>query len=311
MRVRDARILELEHELDLEKEANAPGKAALAKLAMIPPLGVSSERGRPVPPPTRKVAMHMMPYMAPPSGVVPNIIAVLLYFAPFLLSDIHLPTISCVRSIREEMLFISQTLSANKIGFAKRVKQLCHDGGDIGGIAGVTVSEHITNAGGRDETVILDALAITVGKTAQLECTTIEETLAKLSTNLDKWKEELGSDGGGVIAPSENIGFHQIKHGGTMSDACPQALLLDVLIEKNIQSAVKAQYSPDEWEALGEEKQEDELALYSTTCHHHIRNVGVAHAETAVNKFMASHLEADLARIPATNRINGKVSTRV
>ena len=168
MRVRDARILELEHELDLEKEANAPGKAALAKLAMIPPLGVSSERGRPVPPPTRKAAMHMMSYMTPPSGVVPNIIAVLLYFAPFLLSDIHLPTISCVRSIREEMLFISQTLSANKIGFAKRVKQLCHDGGDIGGIAGVTVSEHITNADGRDETVILEALASQWGRQPSL-----------------------------------------------------------------------------------------------------------------------------------------------
>ena len=84
------------------------------------------------------------------------------------------------------MLFAAQTLSANKIGFAKRVKQLCHDGGDIGGVAGVTISEYIVNKDGIDETVVIDALALTVGKTAALECDTIEETISKLSTNLDK-----------------------------------------------------------------------------------------------------------------------------
>ena len=101
------------------------------------------------------------------------------------------------------MLFVAQTLSANKIGFAKRVKQLCQDGGDIDGVAGVAISEHIVNKDGIDETVVIDALALTVGKTAALECDTIEETISKLSTNLDKWRAEVDYDDGrsDVIAP--------------------------------------------------------------------------------------------------------------
>jgi len=177
-----ARVRELETQLDEQTEANEAGAAAIAMLGQIPPLGLSKERGRPVPPPTRKVAMHMLAYMTPPSAVVPNIIAVLHYYTPFLLPGIHLPKISCIRTIREEMLFVAQTLSANKIGFAKRVKQLCHDGGDIDGVAGVTISEHIVNKDGIDETVVIDALALTVGKTAALECDTIEETISKLLT---------------------------------------------------------------------------------------------------------------------------------
>ena len=304
-----ARVSELETQLDEQTEANEAGAAAIAKLGQIPPLGLSKERGRPVPPPTRKVCMHMMAFMTPPSAVVPNIIAVLHYFVPFLLAGMHLPKISCIRTMREEMLFISQSLSANKIGFAQRAKQLCHDGGDIDGTAGVTISEHIVNKDGIDETVVIDALALTVGKTAELECDTIEETITKLSTNLDKWRAEVddGDERSSVIAPSKNIGFHQLQHGGTMSDACPQALCLDALLEKKIEQAVRGQFSDAEWNAKSKEQQEDELMTYSSTCHHHVRNVGVAHAEVAVDKFMVAKLEEDLERIPFVKRITAKV----
>ena len=304
-----ARVRELETLLDEQTEANEAGAAAIAKLGQIPPLGLSKERGRPVPPPTRKVCMHMMAFMTPPSAVVPNIIAVLHYFVPFLLAGMHLPKISCIRTMREEMLFISQSLSANKIGFAQRAKQLCHDGGDIDGTAGVTISEHIVNKDGIDETVVIDALALTVGKTAELECDTIEETITKLSTNLDKWRAEVddGDERSSVIAPSKNIGFHQLQHGGTMSDACPQALCLDALLEKKIEQAVRGQFSDAEWNAKSKEQQEDELMTYSSTCHHHVRNVGVAHAEVAVDKFMVAKLEEDLERIPFVKRITAKV----
>ena len=306
---RDERIRELEHELELEREAGVEGARALEKVAQIPDLGVSKERGRPVPTATRKVCLHMLANLTPPSGVVPNIVALLTYYVPFLLNGIHLPTKQCVRTIRKEMLFISQALAANKIGFAKRVKQLCHDGGDIDGVAGVTIGEHITNADGTDETVVLDALALTVGKTAQLECDTIEDTIDKLNSNLEKWRWELGdsNDSEGIIAASGSVGFHQLKHGGTMSDACNQALLLDALIEKRIVVAVKAQFTPEQLAAMSPEQLADETELYSTTCHHHIRNIGVAHGEKAVDAFMTDKLEESMAKIPRHKRITGKV----
>ena len=306
---RDERIRELEHELELEREAGVEGARALEKVAQIPDLGVSKERGRPVPTATRKVCLHMLANLTPPSGVVPNIVALLTYYVPFLLNGIHLPTKSCVRTIRKEMLFISQALAANKIGFAKRAKQLCHDGGDIDGVAGVTIGEHITNADGTDETVVLDALALTVGKTAQLECDTIEDTIDKLNSNLEKWRWELGdsNDSEGIIAASGSVGFHQLKHGGTMSDACNQALLLDALIEKRIVVAVKAQFTPEQLAAMSPEQLADETELYSSTCHHHIRNIGVAHGEKAVDAFMTDKLEESMAKIPRHKRITGKV----
>ena len=121
------------------------------------------------------------------------------------------------------MLLIAQMLTANKIGFAKRAKQLCHDGGDIDGVAGVTIGEHITNADDTDETVVLDALALTVGKTTQLECDTIEGTVDKLGKKNEKWRSELGADApDGITAASGSVGFHQLKHGGTQSDSCTQ-----------------------------------------------------------------------------------------
>ena len=67
-----------------------------------------------------------------------------------------------------------------------------------------------------------------------------------------------------------------------MSDACLQALCLDALLEKKIEQAVRGQFSDAEWNAKSKEQQEDGLMTYSSTCHHHIRNVGVAHAEAAV-----------------------------
>ena len=110
-----------------------------------------------------------------------------------------------------------------------------------------------------------------------------------------------------MIAPSNNVGFHQLKHGGTMSDACPQALCLGELVEQKIRDAVRAQFTNAEWNAMSEAQREDELVLYSSTCHHHIRNVAVAHAEAAVDRFMVAKLEADLERIPFVKRITAKV----
>ena len=58
---------------------------------------------------------------------------------------------------------------------------------------------------------------------------------------------------------------------------------------------------------MSEAQREGELVLYSSTCHHHIRNVAVAHAEAAVDRFMVAKLEADLERIPFVKRITAKV----
>ena len=118
----------------------------------------------------------------------------------------------------------------------------------------MAISEQIVNKDGVDETVATDALALTVGKTAALECDTIEETTSKRSTNLDKWRAEVDYDDGrsDVIAPSNNVGFHQLKHGGTMPDACPQALCLDELVEQKIRDAVRAQFTNAEWNAMPE-----------------------------------------------------------
>ena len=97
VRIRDARIDELEHELELEQQRGVEGRAALEKLAGVPDLSPTKERGRPLPSAMRKVCLHMLAFLTPPPRtVVANIIAVLHYFAPFLLKDIHLPTISTI-----------------------------------------------------------------------------------------------------------------------------------------------------------------------------------------------------------------------
>ena len=92
-----------------------------------------------------------------------------------------------------------------------------------------------------------------------------------------------------------------------MSDACNQALLLDALIEKRIVVAVKAQFTPEQLAAMSPEQLADETELYSSTCHHHIRNIGVAHGEKAVDAFMTDKLEESMAKIPRHKRITGKV----
>ena len=93
VRARDERIRELEHELELEQRRGVEGRAALEKLAGVPDLSPTKERGRPLPSAMRKVCLHMLAFLTPPSAVVANIIAVLHYFVPFLLKGIHLPTI--------------------------------------------------------------------------------------------------------------------------------------------------------------------------------------------------------------------------
>ena len=120
---RDERIRELEHELELEREAGVEGARALEKVAQIPDLGVSKERGRPVPTATRKVCLHMLANLTPPSGVVPNIVALLTYYVPFLLNGIHLPTKQCVRTIRKEMLFISITSARGQQDRFRKTRQ--------------------------------------------------------------------------------------------------------------------------------------------------------------------------------------------
>ena len=72
VRVRDARIDELEHELELEQQRGVEGRAALEKLAGVPDLSPTKERGRSLPSAMRKVCLHMLAFLTPPSAVVAN-----------------------------------------------------------------------------------------------------------------------------------------------------------------------------------------------------------------------------------------------
>ena len=60
VRARDERIRELEHELELEQRCGVEGRAALEKLAGVPDLSPTKERGRPLPSAMRKVCLHML-----------------------------------------------------------------------------------------------------------------------------------------------------------------------------------------------------------------------------------------------------------
>ena len=153
--------------------------------------------------------------------------------------------------------------------------------------------------------------ALTESKTAQGEVKAIDERVIK---RLQKWikewrdshKKEFPEDEEGLkcIPEPENLNWHRLKGRSNMQDACAQAQSMS----KEIEAQVRKTYA----ETIGvpvEELDEEEVAVFKTFCHNHLRNTCARRAikfEAAylAPKFAECKQRLDLSKL----RVTGDVS---
>ena len=294
---------EREDEAQRERErADELEEHAGAALKMMDGMPDLAPVGRKAPAVIRKMICHMIARRTPPSAVVPNIVAVLKYVAPSLLDGAHLPNVDFVRKVRREMGRTAKTLAASRLARATNVETAHVDGSSL--------DQHETVAVGviaDGKHITLDASRTAIGKTAELEAQSFEDTFIDLAQMLGDWHDE--SEAAGVdaatraaVGASSEVGLHRVRK--PVTDNCAQALKMASIICGKIVAAVEQHHRDNgTWEGLSADEKKKELATFAITCHNHLRNILVKRGAKASTARLKDLLDDELGRIPKDERI--------
>ena len=91
--------------------------------------------------------------------------------------------------------------------------------------------------------------------------------------------------------------------GAATSDNCNGALKVKRLLVDATQEAVRAKYTDEEWEALGEKQQAAMLLVLEVDCWHHLRNVWVGAVTKELTKRLKDNLKDELDSIDFRLRV--------
>jgi hypothetical protein len=161
-------------------------------------------------------------------------------------------------------------------------------------------------------------MALTDSKTAEGEIETIDTRIFQtLRRYLDKWRAEhvrmFGpkDDGLKCIPDSSGLDWDRLSRSSTMSDACPQAVLMATKIAEKVREKYIERIGQPAWDILSPEEQAELVHVHNAFCLNHLRCTGLRRAVKLEASLLDPLLRASIDIMDAAFRVTGQLSACV
>lgn len=279
--------MELMHERNL-KDANAE---AAAKLESMPTWRHERRQGR------RGGGMqleftHRLAILeqhangTPSSAIGRNIVSIVKKAAPWL-QPVE-PSRREVMQIGFELPTLEEALAARRTASAHRVRLLGFDETTDSQDPVITSNVQVEDtAGAQPENVVLKGAYLSSrGGTSAAVAAEIEgKCFARLRELLLLWRkyhDNMFPAAQWTGPDPSNCSIHRLAAGGAlMSDTCNGArktkILLEQMVQEQAEAALRQTLGDEEWQSLAHERRAELLRVHRLDCHHHLRNIWLAH----------------------------------
>ena len=244
------------------------------------------------------MVLEMLAHRAPPSSIAPIILTVLHICMPNQRIVKALPSENWIRQCRTLLVYITKTLAAMKLGFAKEYKQLFMDGTNH---RQTPIQNAIVRYLGDNgyETVSVDTAIIAKDETAECLSGCIEHTFNRCGDLLESWRsvvERMYPNKPDILAgiPSHgDVTLVKLGKGGTIiTDGCSTACKHRQLLKTRILELARELGIPD-----------CEINIFEGDCWQHMRNVWFGAIIKHLSGWLEKRLVFDLEKIPFIYRV--------